>query len=157
MSPAPVCDSPARTARLAAHRATWPAARHDPRRPDHSPVLVTLQAGPSAPKAARGLITAMCWPLEDFLDVRDIERVTEHLVRHATPGSADGLLTFAVLVTQAELRIEVGTAGTAHPDPAPQPYENSSTGLVGALSDGSGARPFPGGTIAWARWELSPR
>lgn len=207
----------AHNARLLAHREAWIPEPGHPQDPEAEPFVVELPRQIRAAHEAQTLITTMCWPLEDMLDVQDVALTVREVVREAAlgggsvpagtvatayasagPGGAPAIsvprhdcdgsdtsstLTLAILVSERELRIEVGDLD---PRPAfgPQPTTASETGaagataavsaaspasraesaaargarrtlgLVDALSDEHGVRSFTGGKITWMCWKL---
>jgi hypothetical protein len=171
---APTAQS-ARDARLLAHREAWIPEAGRPQDAETGPFVVELPRQDHAVGQAQSLITTMCWPLEDMLDVHDVALTVGEVLREAALGGRSGAaahgapdaastLTLAVLVSERELRIEVGdidprpvaathtvTSGVAAGGPAGR---DRTLSLVDALSDEHGVRGFTGGKITWMCWKL---
>jgi serine/threonine-protein kinase RsbW len=110
---------------------------------------------------ARSQVAAMCWELDKRLDVGEIIQVVGEMVNNAilhaapTPGIPD-TITLAIIVTERDLRVEVGDLDPHLPtrqQAAPDAEHGRGMTLVAALSDRYGTSPFKGGKVTWAEWD----
>ena len=139
------------------HRQVFPEPAGSPR------CLLVLPREPLSVRIARIQASAMCWD-RPGIDVADVALVTGTMVAdaiaHQTPAlGAPDTVTVAMILTERTLRIEVGALEPGRPVPLPGQRATGAppgreTTLVDALCDRHGVRPFTGGTITWAHWDL---